>query len=86
MPDWLSWPLSLKFHPAVLSLAVTIAAAVAAATGAALASSILFGRNLGSFEVAALAAAFAALGWGLTASHRRRERKRILEMRDSALW
>ena len=70
----------------MLSLAVTIVAAVAAATGAALVSSNLFGRNLGSFELVALAVVFAALGWGLTASHRRRERKRILEMRDSALW
>ena len=70
----------------MLSLTVTIAAAVAAATGAALVSPLIFGRNLGNFELVAMALAFAALGWGLTASHRRRERKRIHEMRDSALW
>ena len=44
------------------------------------------GRNLASYELAALATVFGALAWGLTASHRRRERKRMLGMRDSALW
>lgn len=75
-----------KPHPAVFTVAVTVFAAIAAATGAGLAAPSLLGRTLASYELLALAVAFAAIGWGLTASHRRRERKRMLGMRDSALW
>jgi hypothetical protein len=77
---------SLIFHPAVFQVAVTVFAAIAAATGAGLAASSILGRSLASYELLALAAAFGALAWGLTASHRRRARKRMLGMRDSALW
>ena len=74
------------FHPAVFIVAVTVFAAIAAATGAGLAAPSLLGRNLTSYELVALSAAFAGVAWGLTASRRRRQRKRLLEMRDSALW
>lgn len=84
--DWLSWPLSVKFHPAVLIVAVTVFAALVAATGAGLAASTFLGRALASYEMLALGVVFAALGWGLTASLRRRQRRRLLELRDSALW
>ena len=85
-PNWLSWALSGKSHSAVFTVAVTVFAAVAAATGAIFVAPSVLGRNLASYELAVLAVVLAALGWGFTASHRRRARKRILEMRDSALW
>jgi hypothetical protein len=69
-----------------LQVAVTVIAAIAAATGAGLAAPALFGRSLASYELAGVAAAFGVVAWGLTASWRRRERKRMLGMRDSALW
>ena len=71
---------------AVFTVVVTVIAAIAAATGAGLVAPSMLGRNLGGFELAAVGLVFGLLGWGLTASHRRRARKRILEMRDSALW
>lgn len=70
----------------MFTVAVTVIAAVAAVIGAGLAAPLVLGRNLASFELAALALLFGLLGWGLTASRRRRERKRMLGMRDSALW
>ena len=70
----------------MFQVAVTVIAALVAAIGAGLAGPSLLGRNLASYELAALATVFGALAWGLTASHRRRERKRMLGMRDSALW
>jgi predicted exporter len=70
----------------VFTVAVTVIAAVVAATGASLAAPALLGRSLAIFELAAIALVFGAIGWGLTTSRRLRERKRILEMRDSALW
>lgn len=70
----------------MFTVAVTVIAAVAAATGAGLAAPALLGRSLASYELVMLALLFGLIGWGLSASHRRRERKRILEMRDSALW
>ena len=73
-------------YQAVFQVAVTVIAAIAAATGAGLAAPALFGRTLASYELAAVAVAFGALVWGLAASYRRRERKRMLGMRDSALW
>ena len=74
------------FHLAVFIVAVTVFAAIAAATGAGLAAPSLLGRNLASYELIAVAAAFAGVAWSLTASRQRRQRKRLLEMRDSALW
>jgi hypothetical protein len=71
---------------AVFQIAVPAIAAIAAATLAALAAPSLIGRTLAHYEALALAAAVGALAWGLAASHRRRERKRMLGMRDSALW
>jgi hypothetical protein len=71
---------------AVFTVAVTVLAAVVAATGAGIAAPTVLGRGLAMFELVIIALAFGLLGWGLTASHRRRERKRMLEMRDSALW
>jgi len=70
----------------VFQVAITVVAALAAATGAGLVAPALLGRSLASYELAGVAAAFAALAWGLASSHRRRERKRMLGMRDSALW
>lgn len=70
----------------MFTAAVTVFTAIAAATGASLAAPSLLGRNLASYELLALAAVFGALAWGLAASHQRRERKRMLGMRDSALW
>ena len=70
----------------MFTAAVTVIAAIAAAIGAGLLASALLGRSLSSYELVELAVSFALVGWGLTASHRRRERKRMLEMRDSALW
>lgn len=70
----------------MFTAAITVLAAVAATTGVGFAAPALLGRSLASYELAVLAVAFALLGWGLSASHRRRERKRMLEMRDSALW
>ena len=67
-------------------VAITVFAALVAATGAGFAASTFLGRNLASYEMLALGVVFAALGWALTASRRRRERKRMLGMRDSALW
>ena len=70
----------------MFTAAVTVIAAVAAATGAGLAAPALLGRSLASYELLVLTLSFGLIGWGLGASHRRRERKRMLEMRDSALW
>lgn len=70
----------------MLTVAVTVITAVVAATGAGLAAPFILGRNLASFELVAVGLAAGLLGWGLTTSHRRRLRKRMLEMRDSALW
>ena len=70
----------------MFQVAITVVAALAAATGAGLVAPALLGRSLASYELAGVAAAFAALAWGLASSHRRRERKRMLGMRDSALW
>ena len=70
----------------MFTAAVTVIAAIAAATGAGLAAPALLGRSLASYELVVLAATFALVGWGLSASYRRRERKRVQEMRDSALW
>lgn len=70
----------------MFTAAVTVIAAIAAATGAGFAASALLGRSLASYELVILAVTFGLLGWGLGASHRRRERKRVQEMRDSALW
>jgi membrane protease YdiL (CAAX protease family) len=70
----------------VFTVAVTVIAAVVAATGAGLAAPSLLGRNLASVELVGVGVVFALVGWGLTASRRRRERKRMLGMRDSALW
>ncbi len=74
------------YHPAVFTAAVTVFAAIAAATGAGLAAPSLLGRNLASYELLALALLVGALAWGLATSRQRRERKRVLGMRDSALW
>ena len=74
------------FYSEVFIAAVTFFAAIAAATGAGLAAPSLLGRNLASYELLVLAAAFGALAWGLIASRQRRKRKRMLGMRDSALW
>ena len=73
-------------YSAVFTAAVTVIAAVVAATGAGLAAPALLGRPLAVSELAAIALVFGAIGWGLTTSRQRRQRKRILEMRDSALW
>ena len=70
----------------MLQVAITVVAAVAAATAAGLVAPSLFGRSLASYELLAVAAVSGALAWMLTASRRRRERKRLLGMRDSALW
>jgi membrane protein implicated in regulation of membrane protease activity len=70
----------------VFQVAVPVFAALAVATAAGLAAPSVLGRTLASYELAALAALSAAVAWGLTLSRRRRERKRVLEMRDSALW
>ena len=70
----------------MFTAAVTVFAAIAAAIGAGLAAPTLLGRNLASYELLVLAAAFGALGWGVAASFQRRQRKRMLGMRDSALW
>ena len=70
----------------MFTVVVTVIASIAAATGASLVAPSMLGRNLASFELAAVGLVFGLLGWALTASHRRRARKRILEMRDSALW
>ena len=70
----------------MFQVAVPIFAAIAAAIGAGIAAPSLLGRTLASYELLVLAAVFGVLAWGLTASRRRRERKRMLGMRDSALW
>ena len=70
----------------MFQVAVTVLAAAAAATVATLAAPAVIGRTIASYEAAVLAAVFGALAWGLAASHRRRERRRLLGMRDSALW
>lgn len=70
----------------MFTVAVTVIAALAAAAGAALIAPSVLGRSLVSFELVALAVGVGLLGWALTASRRRRERKRMLQMRDSALW
>ena len=70
----------------MLTVAVTVIVAVAAAVGAGLAAPVLLGRGLAVFELLGAGLVFGLVGWGLTASHRRRLRKRMLEMRDSALW
>ena len=70
----------------MFQVSVTVFAAVAAVIAAALAAPSLLGRALASYELLALAAVSGILAWGLMASYRRRERRRMLEMRDSALW
>ena len=70
----------------MFTVVVTVIPAIAAAAGAGLVAPFLLGRNLASYELAAVGLVFGLVGWALTASHRRRARKRILEMRDSALW
>lgn len=70
----------------MIQFAVPVFAAIAAAIGAGLAAPSLLGRTLASYELLVPAMVFGALAWGLAASHRRRQRKRMLGMRDSALW
>lgn len=70
----------------MFTVAVTVLAAVVAVAGAGFAAPSLIGRSLAIPELFAIALPVGLLGWILTAKHRRRERKRMLEMRDSALW
>ena len=84
--DWLSWPQSPILIQAVFKVAVTVFTAVAAVIGAVLAAPSFLGRALASYELLALASASGIVALGLMASYRRRERRRMLGMRDSALW
>ncbi|GAC1607513.1 MAG: hypothetical protein NVS3B2_16480 [Ramlibacter sp.] len=67
-------------------VAITVIAALAATTGAGLTAPSVIGRPLATIELIVIAAVFALCGWGLMASQRRRQRKRMQGMRDSALW
>lgn len=78
--------LTVRRSSEVLTVAVPIIAAVAAAAGAVLAAPFILGRDLSTLELVLLVFAFALFGWALASTLRRRERKRILGMRDSALW
>ena len=70
----------------MFTVVVTVIAALVAAAAAGIAAPSILGRNLASLELVGVALGFGLLGWGLTRSLQRRERKRMLEMRDSALW
>lgn len=67
-------------------IAVIIIAALVATTGAGIAAPSLLGRSLAGVELAAVGLAAGLLAWALVTSHRRRLRKRVQGMRDSALW
>ena len=70
----------------MFQVAVTVFTAIAAVIAAALAAPPFLGRSLANYELLVLAAASGILAWGLMASYRRRARRRLLGMRDSALW
>jgi hypothetical protein len=70
----------------VFNVAVTIIIAVVATTGAGIAAPKILGRPLAGVEMVAIALAAGVLAWALVTSHRRRLRKRMQGMRDSALW
>lgn len=69
-----------------VTVTVTAIVALVAALGAGFAAPSILGRHLTTFELVAVALAVGLLGWGFTATRRRRLRRQILEMRDSALW
>jgi hypothetical protein len=70
----------------VFPVAVTVIAAVAATIGAGLGAPTLFGRHLAPIELIAVASFLALCGGIFLASQRRRQRRRMQGMRDSALW
>lgn len=70
----------------MFNVTVTAIAAIVAALAAGFAAAPVLGRNLTGFELVTVALAVGLLGWGFTATRRRRLRRRMLEMRDSALW
>jgi hypothetical protein len=70
----------------VFIVAVTLIAAVVATTAAVLSAPSLLGRPLAGVELALVGIAAALIAYGLATSRRRRLRKQILGMRDSALW
>jgi hypothetical protein len=70
----------------VLNIAIAVSTALAATAAAGFAASALFGRSLSGFELAALFFGLIFIGWVATVLHRKRTRRRLMDMRDSALW
>jgi hypothetical protein len=70
----------------VIQLAIGVSLALAATAAAGFAAPALFGHALGALELVALFLVLCALGWGVQAVHRKRTRRRMMDMRDSALW
>ena len=70
----------------MFQVAVTLFTTIAAVIAAALAAPSFLGRALAGYELLVLAGASGILAFGLMASYRGRERRRMLGMRDSALW
>jgi hypothetical protein len=70
----------------VPTVAVPLAVAALVAAGAFFAAHSILGRDLAIVEWVLLALAIGIAGAAFVSTRRRRERRRIMGMRDSALW
>lgn len=70
----------------MITLAIGVSLAFIATAVAGFAAPVWLGRSLGAFELTALFCGLIAVGWGASVLHRRRTRRRLMDMRDSALW
>lgn len=73
-------------HFDVIQLAIGISLALAATAAAGFAAPAVFGRSLGGVELVLLFVVLCAVGAAMQAVHRKRTRRRLMDMRDSALW
>ena len=70
----------------MVQIAVTIIAALAATGAVNLITRIMLGRDIAVWGLVLIALGFVLVGWRALMSYRSRERRRLLDMRDSALW
>lgn len=72
----------------MIRAAVILGIAIAVIAVSVLVGSALLGRRLSSGElvIVLLSVAFAVACWGLTTMQRRQARRRLRDLRDSALW
>lgn len=75
-----------EYRHTVIQLAIGISLALAATAAAGFVAPVLFGHALGAVELVAVFVVLCAVGWGVQAAHRKRTRRRLMDMRDSALW